>query len=439
MGMRKAWLGARLSLNRFGDARRDGKAACREVTALVVLAFAAGCASSSSLAPDAGQDSGEAGWAKDSSAPDGNLPGQSDAKSDAKSFDAGGDAHGAKEGGLHGPDAGSDSASPALCDGSICYAGESCVGGQCTITTCVGDNVPGDYATVQDAVNALTAGGTICLAAQAYDETVLAAPTSGLITIQGAGRGQSVLTGFGTSGTLQEGVAYDYALNGLTLGGLNIDAEYVGTTATVTVTDAVIAATGANSAVRVIAFATGPTLTLNGVDISAASTEPAIYASVNPDTSGLATTLNVANCYIHGAQSGLVIDGFEEIATLNVINNTFVGDGTAINLVVESTGTVTASLFNNLLVDNGVAIALTYAADVGNNALYGNTTNYGGVATDGSDYVKKNPLLDTSTPPGLLPGSPCRGAADATQAPANDFYGRARGASPDIGAVQSSP
>src|SRR5262249_23612218 len=106
----------------------------------------------------------------------------------------------------------------------------------------------------------------------------------------------------------------------------------------------------------------------------------------------------------------------------------------------NGTPPVVMSIFNNLLIGNGVGIALSApVATFGNNALYNNVNNYDGVATDGAGYVKTDPLLDTSTtPPGLLSGSPGLGAGDSTKGSPHDFWGRRRGSKVDIGAVQSS-
>ena len=72
----------------------------------------------------------------------------------------------------------------------------------------------------------------------------------------------------------------------------------------------------------------------------------------------------------------------------------------------------------------------------GNNALWGNTNNYSGAAVDGNAYVKADCMLDMATgAPEPKAGSPCRGAADATKAPASDFWNAPRGGAADIGAV----
>jgi hypothetical protein len=97
----------------------------------------------------------------------------------------------------------------------------------------------------------------------------------------------------------------------------------------------------------------------------------------------------------------------------------------------------------HLIVQNGTGVDMEPGSAMptinhGNNALFGNTANYYGMAVDGPGYVKSDPLLDTTvTPPRLGQGSPARGAADPGHAPAKDFWGRTRGQSPDIGAVQN--
>jgi hypothetical protein len=120
------------------------------------------------------------------------------------------------------------------------------------------------------------------------------------------------------------------------------------------------------------------------------------------------------------------------------VNNTFEGN----QLAFDEGGSETFAclFFNNLFDDNQTAIDLQKtipAANFGNSALWGNTTNYSGLATAGSGYVTANPMLDTSlTPPGLEPESPCWGAGSATYAPPTDYWGVPRGTSVAIGAVQ---
>jgi hypothetical protein len=255
------------------------------------------------------------------------------------------------------------------------------------------------------------------------------------VTIQVVGPSQTVISSnFAIAPSSPEGTpgVYTYALKGLTFDSLLIE-NTGGSTVSVTVTNAVINSAGAAAVYLETPIAT--TLTLDGVDITAGTSQPAIYLQ------GDEITLTVQNCYIHGSQSGIAISlgATSDGDVFSFLNNTIINNGSGLNLPAVGTSSL-GKIYNNLLIDNTTGILEYAPADVGYNALYGNTTNYSGSATDGPGYVKTDPLLDTSTsPPGLLPGSPCRGTGDAMVAPSTDFYGRPRGSSVDIGAVQSSP
>ena len=72
-----------------------------------------------------------------------------------------------------------------------------------------------------------------------------------------------------------------------------------------------------------------------------------------------------------------------------------------------------------------------------NNALFGNTTNYSGVAVAGAAYVTADCQLDTSAGvPQTKAGSPCRGVGKVEGAPPVDYWNASRGPKIDLGAVQ---
>lgn len=176
-----------------------------------------------------------------------------------------------------------------------------------------------------------------------------------------------------------------------------------------------------------------------------------IYDGGGSTSSVLNVTLQ--NAYIHDSGFGLAfvpgyMNGIEyngpAYCDVNVLNDTFERDDNGVSNSIFCSDPSPAgpglTCFNNLLVDNTTALALGPSDVSGYEALYGNTTNFALSATAGPGTIESNPLLDTSTtPPGLLAGSPCRGAANAAVAPNHDFWGRPRGSSVDIGAVQSSP
>jgi hypothetical protein len=368
---------------------------------------------------------------------------------------------GGAEGGVQdagGPDVVADAGQPSdgassdgsTCGGTICFAGQSCVAGEC-VFPCTGVHVPGDYPTIQAAVDAPSSlGATICLAAQTYDESVTVG--SAMATIQGVSPGQTFVTG-GFSMLPQENVT----VLGLTTAYLDIGVPGF-SIATLTVRDCSITQ-GVYIGVGVASGSVQPypalTVVLDGLDITDSSglLRGVVEAYFNiPDVNNVNLPVNVTlqNSYLHGGTAAgvfLTDDGVNDglvPSSLALLNNTMIGNSTGIRFQFLDSPELTIDYFNNIVVGSSVGIDTTGTDGLGtlqsgSNVLFGNATNYGDAALPGpGDIVTKDPLLDTSTtPPGLRPGSPARGAARSPEAPATDFWGRPRGAHPDIGAVQS--
>jgi hypothetical protein len=325
---------------------------------------------------------------------------------------------------------------PASCGGTPCYVGQDCVGGHCVFADCSGVKVPGDYATVQAAVDATApGGGTICLGAQAFAEDVTLPYSSEPLTLQGVSPDQSSIQSLsnffaaGYHGTLVlKGMAVTGYVYLVACGEASfLDCKLVGTMGTPSHPD--------HDALWVESDLCDFTVTLDGTDVSAPTGSGIIaYADM--------LHLAVRNSYVHDTM-GWGIYAMYSVPSFTIDNNTFEGCGTAFEILSPAAATTSLELFNNLFTGNGMAIKLTQISDLsqGNNAVYANTTNYGGTAVPGAGYVTTDPKLDTTTsPPGLLAGSPCRGAGDGAHAPSTDFWGRPRDAAHiDIGAVQSSP
>jgi hypothetical protein len=370
------------------------------------------------------------------------------------STDAGLEGHdGAAEGGavdasehdaLHGEDGAKDAAAHdasvshdaehdagvaiVTCGGATCYAGQSCVGGVCETTDCVGVHVPGDYATVQAAATALgmlPAGGTICLGAQTYVEYVVGKATGGLVKIQGMGPAVTTVEYFAAS-------SGSWALEGLTLFTVSD-----GPANALSITNAVIdAPTNGDYGILLTGSASG-TISLSGVDIEGNGADEGIAFST-----GTTASLFVDSSYIHGAETGIASLVSGNVPTVHVMNSTFANNGDALQLDMAQGpgGAPVAAVYNSLFLNNGTGINLSNAGIAGHNAFYGNFADYSGLAvapTTGD--VTTDPMVTNAGPPGLLAGSPCRGAGDPAHAAPVDFYGRPFGATPDIGAVQSTP
>jgi hypothetical protein len=345
------------------------------------------------------------------------------------------------------------------CGGITCREGQTCVSNACVYQGCTGSNVPGDYASVQAAVTALApVGGTICLAAQGYNENVTIYPSMPL-TIQGISASQSTVTslsistsanvtlkGMGTSQSLQASLTANAVLSiedciAASENGWAI--ELSGSEGTFNVTASKVSSSNGGG---IFISNSGPlTVLIDGVDASSSDTNgDAISIEDSNNQSNVAFSVTVQNSYVHDSFEGIVYrnTGYYEIATqLAIDNNTFVNDGTALDVGPTQSG-LGLSYFNDLFTKNQLGISITSEVSTpsfGDSLLFGNTTNYGGMAVDGMGYIKADPMLDTSvTPPALDAGSPARGAGDKSHAPADDYWGNPRGASVDIGAVQSS-
>jgi hypothetical protein len=320
-------------------------------------------------------------------------------------------------------DAGQHDAS-TMCGSTTCYVGQSCVSNQCLFEGCIGTNA-NDYPRLQDAIAAAPMNGTVCIGARTFNESVGGGNLQKNLLLQGVSPDLSIV----------ESIAADeighYTLQGLTVH--QISAPLGGTI------------TVLQSAVDSVSFdsnATRITAVFDGDDIGSIN----VMASASTATFPATVNLFVRNCYVHGGGitfSNYIPPGpqFPESMNATLLNNTIVGSVDGISFAPPLGGSI--SYFNNLIDGNttGVSISMGTSLQItqGNNAYFSNGTNFGGIATAGPGDVQSDPLLDTSTtPPGLLPGSPARGAGDPSQAPTTDFWGKPRGAHPDIGAAQSS-
>ena len=102
------------------------------------------------------------------------------------------------------PDGGPIATARVACGGTFCRADQACTAGRCAFA-CAGTQVPGDYATLANAISALSpTGGTICLKAETYAESVSITGTAGKsLTIIGTNAADTKV------GTITVGTGYD--------------------------------------------------------------------------------------------------------------------------------------------------------------------------------------------------------------------------------------
>ncbi len=308
------------------------------------------------------------------------------------------------------------------CGGAFCRADQTCTMGRCEFA-CTGTQVPGDYATLANAVSALSpTGGTICLKAQQYPESVSITGTAGkTLSIIGVNANDTKVS------TITVGTGFD--------------------SVTIRGTGGQITASG-RAKLEAIAVAgtiyvqpNGPQETrIDGANLGGTAAAVQSYGLyVYPSSSGGAPKVVVQNTYFHDNTRGIYIYGYYGQADVSVLNCTFANNGEGI-LSTGSTYPPVLTYSNNIFV-NQKTFALNLTGPIPqlvheNNLLFGNANNYSGIAADGADYLKADPSLDNAVPPEPRTGSPARKTSVASRAPATDFYGVARVGGADRGAVQ---
>jgi hypothetical protein len=385
----------------------------------------------------------------------------------------------------HG-DAGSLSVDPPVpCGDTVCRAGAKCVASECTYD-CTGTHVPGDYATVQEALTILgKTGGTLCLGPQLYDEAAGVRAADKPVTIIGV-PGKTTVTVLGIESSYDTESSADVKVRGIT-GEMAVDGDndfnvvFENCAFTVGAGDRHAlevrsrgedATTSFNVTVRASSFGTtaggddfaglfvshaGPSKFTVDVDSSDfhLSQGTGITVSSTAYASNSPFRLTVRNSYIHDSTTGFAyVDPTgtkygspgPHADSIVLTNNTFVGNGTALSVgpIQTPEGGVTVQYFNNLFV-NSTTVGVAFVdgngdatLSHGNNLLFGNTNNYAGAALDGPGYLKVDPQLDTSArPPALKPGSPAHHAGDAAHAPDHDYWSHSRTGGIDLGAVQN--
>ena len=284
------------------------------------------------------------------------------------------------------------------------------------------------------AVAALAATGndaTICVKAQVASESVTVA--------DGANHGKNLkIIGVSSDKSTLSSLTINGGFANVDVLGLGVQTGTTITGAKVTMRGVKLASTGSTPALYVRQVSSLTTnVVCDGCDIGGGTSGQSVQVDNSYSTP---TGLAITNSYIHGGYYGVYVYGSGSQLTLSLVNDTI--DRAQVGLYVGSAvGQIT--VVNDIL-SNHTQYALYLPTGLtvthGHNALFGNTNNYSGAAVDGTGYVKTDCMLDPSATgiPQTKPGSPCRGAADATKAPATDFWNAPRGTAIDIGAVQGS-
>ena len=254
-------------------------------------------------------------------------------------------------------------------------------------TACSGVTVPGDYATVQDAVTALqtTSGGTICLAAAAYAEDI-SISTSYPLNLQGVTQAQTSLRSVAvTSNSASAAVN----LTRLTVtGAVSANGYAYSTGGTISISHAMlkggVTASGYVGLSHVIIRTTQtaqPALAIVGVvssyyntaytnvsvdsaDVQGSSGSPAILTEPVSTYYGAYLTLGVTNSWIHSSSIGVEVAATGSTAdyqSTTLTNNTFELNGTAV-----SDADSTIAYHNNAFWRNSYGVDLVTAVTASN-------------------------------------------------------------------------
>jgi hypothetical protein len=297
---------------------------------------------------------------------------------------------------------------------------------------CAGSKVPGDYSSLQTAIDALAAVGqdaTICIGNATLSESQL--------FVRDQGNHNKTLTIIGESidhSTILSDVYVQTGWKNITFKGVHFSVSPTHT--------AVRASLGTGNKLTIVAsklegqscldISQPQDVLVDGVEF-ATSNGYGVSAFV---TFGQAN-VRVENSYFRG--TGYSVRGATNggALALQFVGNTIVGAGQGVDFSGSTTALVANSLFTGT---TGFAMTWTNTATVTrtNNALWNNATNYGGLAADGPNTLKIDCKLDMAPRiPSLMSGSPCLNAGDASVASSHDFHGATRGSPPDLGAVES--
>jgi hypothetical protein len=314
------------------------------------------------------------------------------------------------------------------CGGAICRTDQSCVQDACTFS-CTGTTVPGEYASLQQALTALAAAGndaTVCLAEATYAndtgqvDIVDTGAHGKTLTIVGlspdrsrlmrtnlqAGWGKVVLQGVGLEGST--------AFDGIDIEAPGTEVDLIGCRIT--------GATGVRVAQK-------SNLVIDGSEITTSNGD-GVIASTTTDGP---LSLLIQNSYLHGAS--VRADGANGFSVnVQMFDNTLMNSTIGVALGDQSTGFLVNNIFTGMS-QYALSWHVDGSATVHHNDFWNNTITYAELATEGPNTLNVDCQLDQERIPDLGPMSICRNSGHPGIGPTTDFYNRMRAPQPDLGAV----
>ena len=288
--------------------------------------------------------------------------------------------------------------------------------------------VPGEFATIQEALNAAAPGDTVSVAPGDYTENL---KVFAGVDLKGAGPANTVLHGqvkCGSDGTSVSG--FRVVKEGSS--GLGLDIGISCTGEIFNVTGNVVEGFGSGIGVEstVDGEISGNLVRNNGIGIELGETAAVLVAN---------------NVVTNNSKGGIVL--FSGYFGINIVHNTIVGNGFGSNYQEGGAGIVigpfiTETVQNNIVVSNrgGINCMDGYSSKDKANLVWGNLDNYVGGASAGAGDLSLDPMF---ADPGnkdyrLQAGSPAVNAAILWPAVVIDFDGNPRptGDAPDLGAFE---
>ena len=290
--------------------------------------------------------------------------------------------------------------------------------------------VPGDFDTIQDALNAAATGDMVVVAAGDYTENLTLHGTG--VTLKGAGPGKSILRGhvrfFGADGSTVTGftITSEGAPGYSPDIGVYVDAEFFKVT---------------NNIVEGFSSGIGVESTEEG-EISGNLVRNNNVGIELFEASLVFISNNVAS---NNSHAGIILFAFSN--GVDIVHNTVVGNGFASDYEEGGAGIVVGpfnheKVQNNIVVSNRGGMNSMEEANSKNrnNLIWGNLDNYVGDAAVGADDLSLDPMF---VAPGnkdyrLQNGSPAADAGILWAAIVTDFDGNPRlvGEAPDLGAFE---
>jgi parallel beta-helix repeat protein/predicted outer membrane repeat protein len=269
--------------------------------------------------------------------------------------------------------------------------------------------VPGDYSTIQAAINAASnPGDTVIVAADTYYENIRFPPGKTITLISGNGAGATVIDGDHNGSVVTFAAGNNSILDGFTItngfltsengGGIRIGSSASPTIANCIITDNEAFAGGGISCGE----SSAPVITNSIIENNSATGDNGGGIHLSPSASPTITNCIIKNNKSNWNGAGLAFDSANEpiITNCTFSNNTAAGNGGAITFANSAPIITNCTFSNNTVAGKGGAISFQDSAPIITNCTFSNNTASG----DGGGIACTSPLSGTAVANSILWG-----------------------------------